>query len=75
MTTSNGYVGRWQLPSFDLIMESVIEPNASYFGLDFYQSDNNQDTYSVALAGFQKDPEGPEGMDQVKVTRVLSMRN
>jgi hypothetical protein len=67
----NGYIGRWALPSFQLIKESVIEPNASYYGVDFVYLENDKDLNSVVVTGSQTDPEGPEGMDKVKITRIV----
>ena len=49
--TSNGYVARWKLPSFELATESVLEPNASYHSMDFVGLESEPHSNAVVVAG------------------------
>lgn len=46
----------------------------SYHSIDFMHEDNEPDKNVVLLAGSQRDPAGPQGMDTLKIARAVDSR-
>lgn len=66
---SNGYIGRWRLPGYEVIGEPGILSNPlniSYNSLDFIYDDNQSDPNILALAGYLTDSEGPKDNNKLK---------
>ena len=64
---NNGYVGRWRIPSFEVIKEEAGRKNMSYNSLDFIYDENQSDPNILALAGHLKDLEAPKDNNKLKV--------
>jgi len=71
----NGYVGRWSLPTYAVIKESILDENISYHSLDFVHQENQNDQNLLALAGSMKDVTGPPNMNKLKLVRVLNSKD
>ena len=73
---SNGYLGRWTLPTYEVIQETQPQDQLmSFQSIDFMHEDNEADKHVVLLAGSQRDPGGPQGMDTLKIARVVDSRD
>lgn len=75
---SDGYAGRWALPSFAPKMESVQDDTglSSFDSIDYFG--HEKDIHQIVLAGGVRDENAkgqPPGLDSVKVLRVLNTQD
>lgn len=69
---SDGYAGRWALPSYQCVCESIQDEDglSSFDCLDYFPGE--KDTHQIILSGAVKTTEEtPMGTNQVKILRAL----
>lgn len=75
MASKDGYIGRWTLPQFHVINESIVDELIQYQCLDYFHDETAGDINQLVLAGAHKDPAGPPGLDTLKVVKMLNSKD
>jgi hypothetical protein len=75
VASRDGYIGRWSLPQFHVINESIVDELISYNCIDYFHDESAVDINQLVLAGAHKDLAGPPGMDTLKVVKMLNSKD